>query len=178
MSDEFLMLSVKNGDLDKAAILYERYKNKLYQFFIHRNYGNKESSADNVQQVFYRIIKYRNTYKEQSNFNIWLYSIASNIRFQDIKEKQRAEVALIDYKVQESYLPVNDEYEALDQALKLLPETYREIIIMSKFLDMKYEDIAIIHGCSMGVIKTRVYRAMQALREVYFKINLYEKGRN
>ena len=73
MSDEFLMTSVKNGDLDKAAIIYERYKNKLYQFFIHRNYGDKEASADNVQQVFYRLIKYRGTYKDDSGFNSHLY---------------------------------------------------------------------------------------------------------
>ena len=178
MSDEFLMTSVKNGDLDKAAIIYERYKNKLYQFFIHRNYGDKEASADSVQQVFYRLIKYRNSYKDESSFNTWLYSIASNVRNRDLKEKLRSEAGLIDYKQPESYMPVNDEHQALQQALKTLPETHREILMMSKFLDMKYEEIAAINGCSVGVIKTRVFRAMQALREVYLKMNEYEKGRN
>ena len=178
MSDELLMLSVKNGDLDKAAIIYERYKKKLYQFFIHRNYGDKEASADNVQQVFYRLIKYRNSYKEDSNFNTWLYSIASNVRNLDLQQKQRSEAGLTDYKLQESYTPINDEHQALQQAIKALPETHREILMMSKFLDMKYEEIAAINGCSIGVVKTRVFRAMQALREVYFKMNEYEKGRN
>lgn len=178
MSDELLMLSVKNGDLDKASIIYERYKNKLYQFFIHRNYGDKEASADNVQQVFYRLIKYRNTYKDDSNFNTWLYSIASNVRYQDLKTKQRSEAGLIYYKLPESYTPINDEHQALQQALKTLPEAHREILMMSKFLDMKYEEIAVIIGCSVGVVKTRVFRAMQTLRETYFKMNEYEKGRN
>ncbi|MEO8885844.1 MAG: sigma-70 family RNA polymerase sigma factor [Mucilaginibacter sp.] len=171
MSDEFLMLSVKNGDLDKAAIIYGRYKKKLYQFFFHRNYGDKEASADHVQQVFYRLIKYRNSYKEEASFNTWLYSIASNIRYQDIKEKQRMNVGLTDYKIPESYDHINDEHQALHQALKTLPETHREILMMSKFLDMKYDEIATINGCSVGVVKTRVFRAMQALRETYFKIN-------
>lgn len=172
MSDEYLMLCVKNGDLDKAAIIYERYKKKLYQFFMHRNYGDKEASADNVQQVFYRLIKYKNTFKDDANFNIWLYSIASNIRYQDMKDKQRMDTGLNGYKIPESYTPINDEHQALHQALKTLPETHREILMMSKFLDMKYEEIAVIIGCSVGVVKTRVFRAMQALRETYFKLNV------
>ncbi len=171
MSDEFLMTSVKNGDLDKAAIIYERYKKKLFQFFIHRNDGDKEASADSVQQVFYRLIKYRSTFKEDGNFNIWLYSIASNIRYQDMKQKQRTDSVLNNYDMPESYSPNNDEHQALHMAIKTLPETHREILMMSKFLDMKYEDIAAINGCSVGVIKSRVFRAMQALREVYFKMN-------
>ncbi len=171
MTDESLMLCVKNEDLDKAAILYERYEKKLYQFFIHRNFGDKEASADNVQQVFYRLIKYRNTYKDGANFNVWLYSIASNVQHHDTKQKLRLDTALTDHTMNDSYTQINDEHQALHQALKILPEAHREILMMTKFLDMKYEEIAIINDCSVGVIKTRVFRAMQALRETYFKIN-------
>ena len=62
MTDEYLMQCVKNGDLDKAAVLYERYKKKLYNFFQYRNFNDAEQSEDCVQQVFYRIIKYRESY--------------------------------------------------------------------------------------------------------------------
>ena len=51
MTDEYLMQCVKDEDLDKAAILYERYKKRLYNFFQYRNYNNPELSEDCVQQV-------------------------------------------------------------------------------------------------------------------------------
>ena len=78
--------------------------------------------------------------------------------------------AYADYQANEAYIQINDDHQAMQQALKLLPEQYREVLMMSKFLGLKYEEIAEINHCSVGVIKTRVFRAMQYLRDAYFKI--------
>ncbi|MBW4891716.1 RNA polymerase sigma factor [Mucilaginibacter sp. HMF5004] len=170
MTDESLMLCVKKNDLDKAAILYERYKKKLYQFFMYKNYNDQEKSEDCVQQVFYRVIKYRQSYTEGNNFRIWVYSIAKNIQYQDFKEQVKMDAAHASYQTDEAYTLVNDEHQAMLQALKLLPEQYREVLVMSRFLGMKYDEIAEINNCSVGVIKTRAFRAINSLREAYFKI--------
>ena len=171
MTDESLMLCVKNDDLDKAAILYERYKKKLYRYFLYKNQSNQELSEDNVQQVFYRMIKYRKSYKEESSFSVWIYGIARNIQYQDYKDQAKMNEAHANYQTTETYTFVNDEYQAMRQAIALLPESYREILIMSKFMDLKYEDIATLNNCSVGVVKARVFRATQSLREVYLKIS-------
>ena len=171
MTDEALMLCVKNDDLDKAAMLYERYKKKLYQFFLYKNYGDKDGSEDCVQQVFYRMIKYRKTYKEDNNFSMWIYGIARNIQYQDYKDQVKNTEAHSNYQTTEIYTYGNDDHQALRQAVQLLPEHYREVLVMSKFMDLKYEEIALLSNCSVGVVKTRVFRAMQSLREVYFKIS-------
>jgi RNA polymerase sigma factor (sigma-70 family) len=170
MTDESLMLCVKNHDLDKAAILYERYKKKLYHFFMYKNNNDTDKSEDCVQQVFYRVIKYRQSYGEGNNFRIWVYSIARNIQYQDFKDTVKMNNAHASYQPDEAYIQVNDEHRAMHDALKLIPEQYKEVLVMSRFLGMKYEEIAEIHNCSVGVIKTRVFRAMNSLREAYFKI--------
>jgi RNA polymerase sigma factor (sigma-70 family) len=171
MTDEFLMLSVKQEDLDKAAILYERYKKKMYNFFLYKNYNDQERSEDCVQQVFYRVIKYRHTYREGSNFKIWIYSIARNIQYQDYKDQVKMNEIRTNYLITEEYEDSNDDYQAIQKAMKILPEAHREVLLMAKFLGLKYEEIAQIHDCSVGVIKTRVFRAMKSLREIYLKIS-------
>ena len=170
MTDESLMLSVKNDDLDKAAILYERYKKKLYSFFLYKNYNDQERSEDSVQQVFYRMIKYRKSYKEDSNFKTWLYSIANNVHYQEFKQQVQLEDIRASYPINETHTDTNDDHQALHQALNLLAEPHREVLLMSKFWGLKYEEIAEINNCTVGVIKTRVFRALKDLREAYFKI--------
>lgn len=171
MTDEQLMLAVKNDHLDKAAILYERYKKMLYGFFMYKNNNDKAKSDDNVQQTFYRLIKYRHTYKEESNFKVWLYSIAWNIQHNDYKQAAKLNVIPTDILPDEPYIQKDDRYDELYQAMQLLPEQHREVLVMSKFLELKYEEIAQINNCSVGVVKTRVFRALQQLRTVYFKIS-------
>jgi len=171
MTDEELMLSVKNGDLDKAAILYERYKNNIYLYMRYRNKNSQERSEDSVQQVFYRLLRYRDSYREGKTFKPWLYGIARNVSHINYKDEAIQEGLRTDYVQDEGYVSFNDEHQAVRCALTLLPEAYREVLMMSKFLDMKYEDIAEVNNCSVGVIKTRVFRALKALKEVYFKIS-------
>jgi len=170
MTDEYLMQCVKDEDLDKAAILYERYKKRLYNFFQYKNYNNPELSEDCVQQVFYRMIKYRQTYKTNSSFKSWLYVIARNVQQHEFKQQVKLEDVRAMYPADEVYMGLTDDHRAVHQALNLLPDEHREILLMSKFLGMKYDEIAEINGCTTGVIKTRVFRAIKNLREAYFKI--------
>jgi RNA polymerase sigma-70 factor (ECF subfamily) len=78
ISDNALMLKVKEGDLDKLGLLFERYKRPLYGFF----YGltkNGEVSEDLVQNVFLRILKYRYLFRGEGDFKTWMFHIARNV---------------------------------------------------------------------------------------------------
>src|ERR1700759_918708 len=71
------MLKVKAGDLDRMGLLFERYNRKLYGFLFHMTY-QREASEDMVQQVFYKMLKYRHTFTGSGEFVHWMYSIARN----------------------------------------------------------------------------------------------------
>jgi len=76
-TDEALMITVRNGDIDAMSPLFERYHIKLYNFFLRLTF-NKELSQDLTQNVFYRIIKYKHTYNEEYKFRTWMYQMARN----------------------------------------------------------------------------------------------------
>ena len=170
MTDESLMLSVKNDNLDDLSVLYERYKLRLFRFFYLKNNHDEQESEDCVQQVFYRIIKYRKSFREDHVFLAWMFAIARNVRSQEFKDKMKRDNLISTIKTEEFYILGNDEHQALRQAMDLLPDAYKDVLIMSKFMGLKYDEIAKINNCSEGVIKTRVFRAMKYLKENYEKI--------
>jgi RNA polymerase sigma factor (sigma-70 family) len=171
MTDEALMICIKDDDLNKVSLLYERYKKKLLQYFAYRSFSDREVSKDLVQQVFLRVIEYRKSFKDDGNFKVWLYAIASNVSKREIKYQMQRKDSLLAYQADSSYVIENDDYKVIHKILKMMPEHYSEVLIMSKFWGMKYEEIATIKECSIGVIKTRVYRAIQLLKDSYFKLN-------
>src|SRR5687767_8158747 len=72
------MLKVKAGDLDRMGLLFERYHRQLYGFLYHMTY-HREASEDMVQQVFYKMLKYRHNYSDSGEFIHWMYAIARNV---------------------------------------------------------------------------------------------------
>jgi RNA polymerase sigma factor (sigma-70 family) len=108
-----------------------------------------------------------------------MYQIARNANV-DQAQKRRGEVVGIDEfddrrpepassapGPEESAAKVQD-LALLKRALERLPSEKREILVLSRFQDMKYEDIAAVLGCEVGTVKVRVYRAIRALEQVYF----------
>src|SRR5438876_7368363 len=90
VSDETLMLAVRDGDVGKLGLLFDRYHGMLFDFFC-RMIGNRTAAEDLVQDVFFRILKYRKTYRDDSHFTTWMFHIARNTRYDHFK-KHRGEV--------------------------------------------------------------------------------------
>src|SRR5215471_8518360 len=175
-TDEALMLAVREGDLDQLEILYQRYRDPLYDFFS-RLTGNRVASDDLVHDVFVRILKYRETYQEANRFVTWMYQIARNARTDYLRK--HSEVPLEEFRTAESAHDIktpgrqheeNEEKELLQCALTHLPESSRELLILARFQEMEYEDVAQLYGISLGAVRTRVYRAVKELREHYLHL--------
>ena len=172
-ADHQLMQEVREGDIGQLGTLFERYSGVLFNFFV-RMTGNSHVSEDLVQDVFFRILKYRHTYRDQSRFSTWMYQIARNACMDD-RRKKRHEVELIDEECCEASstpLPGEDlersqEFRLLRSALAQLTADKREVLVLSRFQNLKYEQIAEILACDVGAIKVRVYRAMRDLRNAY-----------
>src|SRR5678815_1950363 len=79
LTDNDLMLAVKRGKPECFGVLFDRHQRRLFEFF-YRLSGDAASSEDLVQEVFLRMLKYRNTFREDSNFRPWMYHIARTAR--------------------------------------------------------------------------------------------------
>lgn len=174
LEDNALMLKVKDGDLAKLGLLFERYKKPLFGFF----YGmNKDAglSEDLVQNVFFRILKYRYLFRGEGDFKTWMFHIARNVNhdhFRKIKWKGKDSLdqwqeRLTTHENRQTEFQQAEELELLAMALDKLSEEKREIILLSKYHDKKYREIGEVLGCSEGAVKVKVFRAMQELKDVY-----------
>jgi RNA polymerase sigma-70 factor (ECF subfamily) len=173
ISDNELMEMVRDGQVEKLAILFERHHVMLYNFFL-RLTGNRTASEDLVQEVYIRILKYKTTYQSRSKFSVWMYQIARNVHIDHLR-KQKPEFSLED-QVEEpagTEAPFSEKMDAeidlalLRRALDRLPVKKREILLLSRFEDMKYREIAELLGCSIGTIKTSIHRAIKELSKIY-----------
>jgi RNA polymerase sigma-70 factor (ECF subfamily) len=174
MSDHELMLAVHHGDLDRMSDLFDRYHRSLFNYFLEFT-GKREVSEDLVQEVFYKMLKYRNTYRNQGNFKSWMYTIARNSKIDYYRKCKKHSV--LDEINSETFAdkenPLTNIEEKsnlffLKKALFMLPEEKREVLVLSRFQELKYEEIGDILGYSVANIKVMVHRAVKELSKNFF----------
>jgi RNA polymerase sigma-70 factor, ECF subfamily len=172
-SDTDLMVAVRDGDLSKLGALFERYHVGLFNFFL-RLTGNRQLSDDLVQESFVRILKYRKTFRQPGEFRPWLYRLARNAAAAHFRKhgRDRQPAAEPEELICDSPLAIAEMERAesarlLRAALLKLPYDRREVLLLSRFGELRYEEIGELLGCSVGAVKLRVHRAVKQLREVY-----------
>ncbi|NER14361.1 sigma-70 family RNA polymerase sigma factor [Leptobacterium flavescens] len=172
LTDEELMILVANGNIDMARHLFDRYHVRIYNYLLGMT-KNREVSRDITQEVFYKLIKYRGSYGK-TRFSSWIYTIARNLcndHFQNLKNKDYSwdEVEFRAGKPDSNTIEQKENTEQLNRALNMLNKQERELILMSRFQKMRYQEIAEITGLSIAAVKTRIHRAMHKLRTYYFQ---------
>jgi len=166
--DEELMLEVRNGTGVLLGVLFDRYHAPLFNFYC-KSTGDRAASEDLVQEVFYRILKYRHTYRPGTPFRTWLYHIARNARLDRLKKqasekKLEAETSISDPTP--ITLERKQETALLHRALMRLPDEKREVLILSRFQELSYQEIAQLLRCEVGAVKVRVFRALRELGDM------------
>jgi len=178
VSDNALMLKVKNGDIDKMGLLYERYHRQLYRFLFNMT-RQKEISEDMVQNVFIRMLKYPNGFMGFGEFKTWMYHIARNTVYDYFKEVKRTplhsdmkdfEETIAGEQLTDSHFEKEQELKNLEKAMEKLSDDNRELLILCRFQELKYSEIATILDTTEGAIKVRVHRALNQLKTNYLKI--------
>jgi RNA polymerase sigma factor (sigma-70 family) len=169
MSDEELMTQVRSGVGEMLGVLFERYQSPLFNFF-YKLTGEPGASEDLVQEVFFRMLKYRHTYRVETGFRAWMYQIARNARV-DLLRRRHPETTW-EPEMSPAIKPADtaqqqQEAAMLHAALLELPEEKREVLVLSRFQDLKYEQIAEILGCEVSTVKVKVHRALHELREIF-----------
>jgi RNA polymerase sigma factor (sigma-70 family) len=175
-SDNRLMEDVKEGRVEKMAVLFEKHHISLFNFFM-RLTGNRNISEDLVQEVFMRMLKYRSTYQGRSKFTLWMYQIARNAHIDFLRKKkdtlpldEQWSEPITTENSPEGKLEGGQEVILLRQALAQLPLKKREVLILSRYQNLKYKEIAELMDCHIGTVKAHVHRAIKELGKIYFEI--------
>ncbi len=179
MTDEAIMDAVKNGNLQQATLLFERYNRRIYNFLAKMTM-DRTLAEDLTQNVFLRIIKYRASYRDGARFQSWIYQVARNV-FSDHYQAHKNKFSdfidvdkISDNMADKSESELQDEKELLlHRSMAKLSEEQRELLVLTRFQQMKYEEVATIMDTTVANIKVKVHRAIIRLREHYFEL---EKG--
>ncbi|MFH0841895.1 MAG: RNA polymerase sigma factor [Bacteroidota bacterium] len=167
------MEKIKEGNLSAMAVLFERYNRRLFNFFLKMGL-KREISQDLTQNLFYRMIKYRRTYKSGAIVKTWIYQIARNLYNDYRREEKRdgdifTEAGIYPADIageQEGYS--ENDYERLEMALTTLNDLQRELVVLSRYQGLKYGEISPIVNQSVPAIKVNIHRAMKQMRTVFF----------
>ncbi len=180
ITDHENMAAVARGDLGRMSAIYRNRHRALFHFFF-RLTARQATSEDLVHEVFLRMIRYRQTYQgtyADGGFESWMYRIARNA-LTDHARKHRNEAAPADGELEaiESGSPTpfdtaaqRQDHARLHRALRALPEDKRELLVLARFQDLSYDRIGDILGCGAGTVKTRVFRAMKELGNIYTEL--------
>jgi RNA polymerase sigma-70 factor (ECF subfamily) len=167
------MLKVRDGEVGLLSEVFERHHRALYNYF-YRLTGNREQSEDLTQDVFFRLLKYRQTYRSQTTFTAWLYQVARNAHV-DWRRKYRGEApwnadapepASTD-RPPDDRMRRDEEVRLVRRALASLPDDKKEVLVLSRYQNLKYDEIGRILGCEVNTVKQKVFRAVRALTTRY-----------
>ena len=177
--DAQLMLRVRDGDDECFRMLLEKHRNSLVHF-LQRMVQDPGASEELAQEVFLRIYKSRATYEPAAKFTTWMFRIASHLALNWLRdEKHERGMARLD-EIRSEGLPariVRDERPLAEQdlvrearlreirdSIGALPEKQRAAVLMHKYEEMEYSQIAQALECSESAVKSLLFRAYETLR--------------
>ena len=176
-SDEQLMFLFQGGNENAYIELVNRYKDKLINFIF--NYlGDIESSEDVVQETMIKLYQKKHYYKEIAKFSTWLYTIAKNLAYTELRKRKQRKTTLLSQfsKDDKMYdLPSNDNEvgqeiqteivsKIIREAVNQLSEKFKTVITLRDIQQLSYEDISEIIDVPIGTVKSRINRARLQLQ--------------
>jgi RNA polymerase sigma-70 factor, ECF subfamily len=177
-SDLELMLRVRDGDSASFEVLLRRYRLPLVSFF-RRMVWDQSLAEDLAQEVFLRVYKSRERYQPEARFTTWLYRIATNLALNAIRDRKNEvsdtagedgeggpflERFVDPHPTVEQRLVQDDRQRLIRQAVDALPENQRAAVILHKYQEADYRQIASILSVSESAVKSLLFRAYETLR--------------
>jgi RNA polymerase sigma-70 factor, ECF subfamily len=175
---------VKAGDEASFELLLHRYRTPLVNFLF-RMVRNREQAEDLAQEVFLRVYRAREDYVPSAKFTTWMFRIATNLalnsvrdnRYHKLEDSIDAPVMIDAEGGDEKVLDVADKHPNIEQhlvedarvkmirhAIDKLPEKQRAAVLLHKYQELDYAEIAKILSCSESALKSLLFRAYESLR--------------
>ena len=181
-SDVQLMLDVKAGDDASFDFLLVKYRSPLVNF-LYRMVRDTATAEDLAQEVFLRVYRARKQYTPSAKFTTWLFRIATNLALNSLRDgRHRQQEISIDRPMDsgEEELPLlelkdktpgaeqrlieRDRAAMIRRAVDGLPEKQRAAVLLHKYMELDYGEIAKILECSESALKSLLFRAYETLR--------------
>jgi RNA polymerase sigma-70 factor, ECF subfamily len=178
-----LMLRVRADDETAFAEIVERYQHRLVAV-MHHLVGRLDEAEDLAQEVFLRVYRNRHTYSPQAKFATWLFTIANNLALNSLRDRKRKPVVPLESHDPAKSGPFPTDHlmskrepsptlglqqaelaAVIRRALDDLNERQRMAVVLNKFEDMKYAEIAEVMDLSVKAVKSLLSRARAKLRE-------------
>ena len=174
-TDEELILLVQEGQNQAYDILVGRYKNRLYSYLF-RLLGNESEAEEFAQEAFVRAYMHADKYKTIARFSTWLYTIATNLvrnRIRNIKRRPKTismwtedsggeDGRWVDIKDDspnpEETMDQKKLQELIQQAIEKIPSKYRPSFVLREMNGLSYEEIAATTGLKLGTVRSRINR--------------------
>lgn len=173
-----LMLRVRRGDAESFELLLRRHRAPVVNYFF-RMVRDRELAEDLAQEAFLRVYQARHRYQAEARFTTWLYRIATNLALNAIRDRRgvnlrtepgdlegdRESARFVDTRpTVEQRMMRSDRERLIRRAVEELPENQRAAVILHKYHEVDYHQIAKIMGVSVGAVKSLLFRAYESLR--------------
>lgn len=173
-----LMMLVKKGDISAFEEIVEIHQSAVVGT-VAKMLGSASDAEDIAQQVFIRVWKSAGRYKPSAKFTTWMFTITRNLVFNEMRRRQRKPAVSMDEREEEYNLMAPDEntvapdqqvlenelVKAIDAAIQSLPEKQRLAVILRRYEDRSYEEIAEVLNLSLSAVKSLLFRARAQLKE-------------
>ena len=176
--DTELMLRVKEGDGASFGTLLEKHRSSVVHFLF-RMVQNHAVAEELAQEVFLRVYRSRGTYEPTAKFTTWLFRIATHLALNALRDgkNERLQERLDDDTSELPVRQVSDRRPSVEQsmlyqakmeeirrAITALPDKQRAAVLMHKYEEMEYSQIAKVLSCSESAVKSLLFRAYETLR--------------
>lgn len=176
--DHALMSQIATGDENSFRMLVDRHQNSIVGTCT-KMLGNTTDSEDIAQQVFIRVWKHAKKYKPDNKFTTYLYTITRNLVYNETRRRSRKKTVSTDQREDESHLQhpgdpntrpdasllTGELQQAIDAAIQALPEKQRLAVVLRRYENLPYEEIAEILNTSVSSVKSILFRARTTLRD-------------
>ena len=176
--DAELMLRVRDGDTESFTLLLERHRSPVIHF-VYRMVQIQPVAEELAQEVFLRVYRSRANYEPTAKFTTWLFRIASHLALNWIRDRrhERGQESLDKETPDGMVRQVSDggmskeqamvresKFEEIRRAIHSLPEKQKAAVLMHKYEEMEYSQIAAVLECSESAVKSLLFRAYESLR--------------
>jgi RNA polymerase sigma-70 factor (ECF subfamily) len=174
-----LMLRVRDGDEKSFGVLLNKHKNALVHF-LRRMVQDQAVSEELAQEVFLRVYRSRESYEPTARFTTWMFRIATHLALNWLRDEKndRAQSRLDDERPNdlpgrelpdrapsiEQRMLYRAHLQEIREAIGMLPEKQRAAVLMHKYREMDYAEIAVALDCSESAVKSLLFRAYETLR--------------
>lgn len=180
--DHALMVRIATGDERAFRLLVERHQNAIVGT-VSKMLGNSADSEDIAQMVFIRVWKHAKRYKPDNKFTTYLYTITRNLVYNETRRRSRKKTLSSDQLETDHHLQIpadpaiqpdstllNLELQgAVDAAIASLPENQRLAVVLRRYENLPYEEIATVLNTSVPSVKSLLFRARTTLRDTLAK---------